>query len=146
MMEMFAFGEPLDITTRHPSPWHQLSHSLSPSTLPSLSPSPRRTSSNGSLALATWEQQLAEGCGDVQRSQLVLGPGSGVDDASNTNTSDGEVLRTPKLEAERDQEGHIEYKVSQHGRRTRSIYANTHVHSSSSSIHLPSASSVLSRK
>jgi hypothetical protein len=111
-MEMFAFGEPIDIGTRHPSPWHQLSNSLSPSALPSHSPSPRRTSSNGSIALANWDQQLSERTGEFRRSQLVLSSGSINDDTSNTNTSDGDTPRTPKLEAERDKEGHIEYKVS----------------------------------
>ncbi|WVQ75751.1 hypothetical protein IAR50_005382 [Cryptococcus sp. DSM 104548] len=100
---------PTDIP-RRPSPWHDIAHSLSAASLPpsrrdstpSL-PSPPSTASNpstppnisSSLALREWEQRLSHPASSATRHQLVH-------------------LRrspTPKLAAERDKMGFIEYKL-----------------------------------
>lgn len=84
-----SYGSTISLTEPRPSPWHAIADSLQ--TTPSLTPAP---SSLTSSALREWERQLAEA--DAVRHLLYpqpLGRGS------------------PKLSAERDRDGHVEYKL-----------------------------------
>jgi hypothetical protein len=147
----------LDIT-RHPSPWHEIAHTLSttptpatlsrrgsspvpastplsirndtthnqdsnqaatPTSASSATSSPLVAALSSSQALRDWEARLASPDSDVRRHQLVHPP-------PNLNTSpahtgsiqaqllapgNGSPILPPKLAAERDKEGHIEYKL-----------------------------------
>ncbi|WVR07900.1 hypothetical protein IAU60_004943 [Kwoniella sp. DSM 27419] len=118
---------PADIP-RRPSPWHEIAHSLSTTSLP---PRARRSSSTASLsaaaslsvsisgssvppstppeddlstsqALREWDLRLAQSDPSVQRHELL------------SRRSTGRALGAvpvPKLEAERDKTGCIEYKL-----------------------------------
>ena len=95
---------------RRPSPWHEIAHSLSSTPLPSLRT--RRSSSSSviktpeevdtdiqsplssSQAFREWELRLSLPDAPVTRHHLSPRPSS-----------------IPKLAAERDKEGHIEYKL-----------------------------------
>ncbi|ODO07716.1 hypothetical protein I350_03290 [Cryptococcus amylolentus CBS 6273] len=99
---------PTDIS-RRPSPWHDIAHSLSAASLPPSHhdstpsiPSTPSTASNpstppniSSLALREWEQRLSHPASSATRHQLVHPRRS----------------PTPKLAAERDKMGFIEYKL-----------------------------------
>ncbi|WRT69896.1 uncharacterized protein IL334_006887 [Kwoniella shivajii] len=99
---------------RRPSPWHEIAHSLSTTSLPR---KPRRSSSSTcsispstppdvsgdstpplstSQALREWNEKLSHPQSDVQRHQLIQAQKS---------------WTTPKLAAERDKAGYIEYKL-----------------------------------
>jgi hypothetical protein len=121
----------LDIT-RHPSPWHEIAHTLSatPSTsvssrrgsspIPNTNPlpitnthskqdptsSPLHSALSSSQALRDWEARLASPDSDVRRHQLVHPP-----NPHALVPVRGSPVLPPKLAAERDKEGHIEYKL-----------------------------------
>lgn len=68
--------------------------------------SPLHSALSSSQALRDWEARLASPDSDVRRHQLVHPP--------NTNALvpvRGSPVLPPKLAAERDKEGHIEYKL-----------------------------------
>nr|XP_031858308.1 uncharacterized protein CI109_006279 [Kwoniella shandongensis]KAA5525380.1 hypothetical protein CI109_006279 [Kwoniella shandongensis] len=108
---------PADIP-RRPSPWHDIAHSLSTTSLPPSTSKARRDSSSSptidcptppsdglsasaSQALREWEERLSHPLSDVTRHQLVplLHPHQ-------------RRAETPtKLAAERDKVGYIEYKL-----------------------------------
>jgi hypothetical protein len=116
---------------RHPSPWHEIAHTLSAT--PSTSVSSRRGSSptpytnplpitnqpkdstaspihsalSSSQALRDWEARLASPDSDVRRHQLVHPPST----SQLLIPVRGSPVLPPKLAAERDKEGHIEYKL-----------------------------------
>lgn len=81
-----SYGSTLSLTEPRPSPWHAIADSLQ--TTPSLTPAPSALTSS---ALREWERQLAGA--DAVRHLLFPGRGS------------------PKLSAERDRDGHVEYKL-----------------------------------
>ncbi|EJT48366.1 hypothetical protein A1Q1_02649 [Trichosporon asahii var. asahii CBS 2479] len=81
-----SYGSSLSLTEPRPSPWHAIADSLQ--TTPSLTPAPSALTSS---ALREWERQLAGA--DAVRHLLFPGRGS------------------PKLSAERDRDGHVEYKL-----------------------------------
>jgi len=105
--------------SRHPSPWHEVAHNLSetsilpppgrrhstptppipvsiPSTEPELEDDPLSTSQ----ALRNWERLLALPDSDFRRHQLI-----------HPSPIPAPHRPAPKLAAERDKEGHIEYKL-----------------------------------
>ena len=123
----------LDIA-RHPSPWHEIAHTLSATPSPShtvsrrgssptpftnplpittTGPEPTSTSSplhsalSSSQALRDWEARLASPDSDVRRHQLVHPPNP----SQLLIPVRGSPVLPPKLAAERDKEGHIEYKL-----------------------------------
>lgn len=101
---------------RHPSPWQDVAHNLSATSLPplaQLSPTPPLSVSftpnevdnsvdqlSTSQALRNWERLLALPHSDFRRHQLVHPSSVTVPERS-----------APKLAAERDKDGHIEYKL-----------------------------------
>lgn len=103
---------PTDIS-RRPSPWHDIAHSLSTTSLPPTSrcdsttslPTPPSSDSStppsqgpalsASQAFREWEERLSQPDSDATRHQLVHPKRS----------------PTPKLAAERDKMGFIEYKL-----------------------------------
>lgn len=134
---------------RHPSPWHEIAHTLSATPTPSSlsrrgsspiltstplsiannrsgadtstsssgSPSPLVSALSSSQALRDWEARLASPDSDVRRHQLVHPPTtspalhSGSIQAQLLVPSIRSPVLPPKLAAERDKEGHIEYKL-----------------------------------
>lgn len=116
---------------RRPSPWVDLAHSLSESTISpaararvnstsSSSPSsiPTRpispsdeTPQLSSSALREWDRLLSESSGIAKRHHLIH-PSSIPDTGSELrHTGSQGSLGAPKLAAERDRDGHIEYKL-----------------------------------
>ena len=132
---------------RHPSPWHEIAHTLSatpPTTSVSVSrrgssptlgntnplplpitgrpnphndqsaPSPLISALSSSQALRDWEARLASPDSDVRRHQLVHPPTALPGQGGQTQLlipTGGSPLLPPNLAAERDKEGHIEYKL-----------------------------------
>lgn len=119
---------------RRPSPWHEIAHSLSatpvisrrassPHVAPIPTPitidqSPNTASGSPGLstsqALREWEERLLSPESDVQRHQLVHPPSSTPTPTLQAHllvSSRGSPALPPKLAAERDKEGHIEYKL-----------------------------------
>lgn len=119
-----AVGTEKDAPLR-PSPWHKIAHSLSEAPSPTGTPGGARRASQSSplatgaeatpeqtppvaalstsQALRDWEALLAHPESDAKRHHLVHVPAN-----SCAATPTGVV---PKLAAERDKDGHIEYKL-----------------------------------
>lgn len=119
--------------TRRPSPWHEIAHSLSAT--PAISrrasspqvtipPSPinidQTSDASGTIALSSsqalreWEERLMSPESDVYRHQLVHPPASNSGPTRQTQfvvRPHSSPALPPKLAAERDKEGHIEYKL-----------------------------------
>jgi hypothetical protein len=105
-------------SARRPSPWHEIAHSLSTTSLrprsrrsstptPSLGSTPPLDPDNAesdaeSRALRDWDRLLAAPDSDATRHTLLTG---------SPNLAPQISGGTPKLAAERDKEGHIEYKL-----------------------------------
>ncbi|KAL7422821.1 hypothetical protein Q5752_002117 [Cryptotrichosporon argae] len=128
------------LASRRPSPWHEVAHSLSTASLPPLTPppdgapdsptspacaQPSPASLSTSLALREWDAALTRPDSDARRHQLVhispgrsggVSPSSSADGSASSRPSlpagaSASSASVPKLAAERDKDGHIEYKL-----------------------------------